>query len=441
MTRYLIKNGRVIDPANKIDDILDILISDGRIEKVGKNLDDKAQTIDAKGMIVAPGLVDMHTHLREPGREDEETIHSGTRAAIKGGFTSVACMPNTEPPLDNPAIIKTLKDIIKKDAMANTFIIGTITEARAGKRATDFHKMKKEGVVAVSDDGSSIEDEKVMSEALEQSREENLLIIAHCEDSKMSGGGVMNHGFTATKLGLKGIPSESEYESIKRDVELAKRSSTRIHIAHVSAKESVDIIRRAKKEGVKVTAETAPHYFSLTEECCATYDTNTKMNPPLRSKEDVEELKRGLKDGTIDVIATDHAPHTDSEKDVEFAFAPFGIIGLETALSLSIMELVDKNILSWTELITKMSVNPSNILGIDRGSLKKSSIADIVIINPDKEYTYTKDSIESKSKNSPFISWVLKGRVEKVFIGGKPITYETTESKDSGKQKNLAKLL
>ncbi|MDP2929150.1 MAG: amidohydrolase family protein, partial [Candidatus Omnitrophota bacterium] len=259
--------------------------------------------------------------------------------------------------------------------------------------------------------------------------------------SKMSGGGVMNHGFTATKLGLKGMPSESEYESIKRDVELAKRSSTRIHIAHVSAKESVDIIRRAKKEGVKVTAETAPHYFSLTEECCATYDTNTKMNPPLRSKEDVEELKRGLKDGTIDVIATDHAPHTDSEKDVEFAFAPFGIIGLETALSLSIMELVDKNILSWTELITKMSVNPSNILGIDRGNLKKGSIADVIIIDSNKEYTYTKESVESKSKNSPFISWVLKGRVEKVFVGGKPITYETTESRDSGKQKNLAKLL
>ena len=424
MTKYLIKNGRVIDPANKIDDILDILISNGRIEKVGKDLNDKAETIDAKGLIVAPGLVDMHTHLREPGREDEETICSGTRAAIKGGFTSVACMPNTEPPLDNPAIIKTLKEIIKKDARVNTFIIGTITEGRAGKRATDFHKMKKEGVVAVSDDGSSIEDEKVMSEALEQSREENLLIIAHCEDRKVSGSGVMNHGFTATKLGLKGIPSESEYEPIKRDVELAKRSSARLHIAHVSTKESVDIIRRAKKEGVKVTAETAPHYFSLTEECCATYDTNTKMNPPLRSKEDVEELKKGLKDGTIDVIATDHAPHTDSEKDVEFAFAPFGIIGLETALSLSIMELVEKKILSWTGLITKISVNPSNILGIDRGSLKKGSIADVVIIDPNKEYTYTKDSIESKSKNSPFISWVLKGSVERVFVGGKPVNYK-----------------
>lgn len=418
MAKYLIKNGRVIDPANKIDDILDVLISDGKIEKTGKNLSDKAELIDAKGMIVAPGLVDMHTHLREPGREDEETILTGTLAAIKGGFTSVACMPNTEPPLDNPAIIKLLKDIIKKDARANVFIIGSITEGRAGKRATDFHKMKKEGAVAVSDDGSSVDDEMVMSGALEQSKEEELLVIGHCEDRKMSGNGVMNHGFTATKLGLKGISSESEYERVKRDIELAKRASARIHIAHVSTKESVGIIRRARGEGVKVTAETAPHYLTLTEEFCATYDTNTKMNPPLRSKEDAEELKRGLKDGTIDVIATDHAPHTDSEKDVEFAFAPFGIIGLETALSLSAMELVEKKVFSWPELIVKMSVNPSKILGIDRGSLKKGSVADIVIIDPDREYAYTKDSVVSRSKNSPFINWILKSKVSKVFVGG-----------------------
>ena len=420
--KYLIKNGRVIDPANKIDDILDILISDGKIEKTGKSLSDKAELIDAKGMIVAPGLVDMHAHLREPGREDEETILTGTLAAIKGGFTSIACMPNTEPPLDNPAIIKSLKDIIKKDARANVFIIGAITEGRAGKRATDFHKMKKEGAVAVSDDGSSVDDEAVMSSALEQSKEEGLLIIEHCEDRKISGNGVMNHGFTATKLGLKGIPSESEYERVKRDIELAKKFSARIHIAHVSTKESVDIIRRAKKEGVRVTAETAPHYLALTQECCVTYDTNMKMNPPLRSKEDAEELKKGLKDGTIDVIATDHAPHTDSEKDVEFAFAPFGIIGLETALSLCAMELVEKKVLSWPELIIKMSVNPSSILGIDRGGLKKNSIADIVIIDPNKEYTYTKDSIMSRSKNSPFINWILKGKASKVFVGGKPVS-------------------
>jgi dihydroorotase len=424
--KYLIKNGRVIDPANKIDGILDILISDGKIEKVGKNIEEpgsvKPTGLDAKGMIVAPGLVDMHTHLREPGREDEETVLTGTLAAIKGGFTSIACMPNTEPPLDNPAIIKSLKDIIKRDARANVFIIGSITEGRAGKRATDFDKMKKSGAVAVSDDGSSVDDETVMSGALEQSKEENLLIIEHCEDRKISGNGVMNHGFTATKLGLKGIPSESEYVRVKRNIELAKKASARIHIAHVSTKESVDIIRRAKAEGVKVTAETAPHYFTLTEECCATYDTGTKMNPPLRSREDVEELKRGLKDGTIDVIATDHAPHTDSEKDVEFAFAPFGIIGLEMALSLSVMELVEKKILSWPELIVKMSVNPSKILGIDRGNLKKGSAADIVIIDPDMEYTYTKNSVVSRSKNSPFINWILKSRVSKVFVGGKLMT-------------------
>ena len=420
MTNYLIKNGRVIDPANKVDDIIDILISDGKIEDIDKGIISKdCEIIDAKGLIVSPGLVDMHTHLREPGREDEETILTGTRASLKGGFTSVACMPNTEPPLDNPAIIKSLKDIIKNSALTNVFIVGTITESRTGKRPTDFHKMKKENVAAVSDDGSSVEDANVMMEALQQSVEENILIIEHCEDSKISAGGVMNHGFTATKLGLRGIPAKAEYERVRRDIELAKKASAPIHIAHVSTKESAELIRKAKKEGVKVTAETAPHYFSLTEECCSAYDTNTKMNPPLRTEEDVEAIKSALKDGTIDCIATDHAPHTDSEKDVEFDFAPFGIIGLETALSLSIMELVDKKILSWGDLITKMSVNPSKILGIKRGTLKKGSIADIVIIDPGKEYTYTKESIESKSKNSPFINWILKGRASSVFVGGR----------------------
>lgn len=417
--KYLIKNGRVIDPANKIDDILDILIAEGEIEKVGKNLDEKCEIIDAKNCIISPGLVDMHTHLREPGREDEETVLTGSRAAIKGGFTSVACMPNTEPPLDNPAIIKSLKEIIEKDAMVNVFIVGTITEGRAGKRPTDFHKMKREGAVAVSDDGSSVEDEKVMFEALKQSKEEDLLIIEHCEDLKISAGGVMNYGFTAAKLGLRGIPAKSEYERVKRNIELAKKASSNIHIAHVSTKESLSLIRKAKEAGVKVTAETAPHYFSLTEECCTAYDTNTKTNPPLRTKEDVEAVKKGLKDGTIDVIATDHAPHTDSEKDVEFDFAPFGIIGLETALSLSIMELIEKNILSWPDLIMKISVNPSKILGIKRGALKKGSIADIAIIDPGRVYTYTKDLIESKSKNSPFINWILKGRTVSAFVGGR----------------------
>lgn len=421
MEKYLIKNGRVIDPANNIDDDLDILISGGKIETAGKNIKDAAAKIlDAKGKIVAPGLVDMHVHLREPGREDEETVFTGTRAAVKGGFTAIACMPNTEPPLDNPAIIKSLKDIIEKDAACSVFVVGCITEGRAGKRPTDFHKMIKEGVLAVSDDGTSVDDEKVMAEALQQSREEGLLIIEHCEDRKLSGNGVMNQSFTATKLGLRGIPRSAEYEVVRRDIELAKEASSRIHIAHVSTKEAVDLIRKAKKDGVKITAETAPHYFSLSEECCATYDSNTKMNPPLRSKIDVAALKEGLKDGTIDVIATDHAPHTDNEKDVEFDFAPFGIIGLETALSLAIMELVEQKILSWSELIKRMSVNPAKILGVNGGTLKKGAVADVVIIDPAREYTYSKDSVQSKSKNSPFINWILKGQAVSLFVRGRP---------------------
>jgi len=422
MSKYLIKNGRVIDPANNIDGSLDVLISDGKIEKVEKDISAPgSEIIDAKGCIVAPALVDMHAHLREPGREDEETVLTGTRAAIKGGFASVACMPNTEPPLDNPAIIRSLKEIIAKDALCNVFIIGATTEGRAGKRPTDFHKMKKEGAVAVSDDGSSIEDASVMNEALTQSKEEGLLIIEHCEDKKLSGSGVMNQSFTATKLGLRGIPASSEYEMVARVIESAKNMSCAIHIAHVSTKGSVDAIRKAKSSGVKVTAETAPHYFSLTEECCATYDTNMKMNPPLRSKEDVAAIKEGLKDGTIDVIATDHAPHTDNEKDVEFDYAPFGIIGLETSLSLSIMELVETKTLSFSELIKKLSVNPAKLLGIGRGTLKQGSCADIVIIDPKKEYTYTKESIGSKSKNSPFINWILKGKATLVLVGGRPV--------------------
>lgn len=422
MGKYLIKNGRVVDPANNIDDCLDVLISGGKIERVGKDISaEEAEVIDAKNCIVAPGLVDMHVHLREPGREDEETVFTGSRAAVKGGFTTVACMPNTEPPLDNPAVIKLLKEIIEKDALCNIYVVGCATEGRAGKRPTDFHKMKKEGVVAVSDDGSSIDDEKVMAETLAQSKEEDLLVIEHCEDKKISAGGVINESFTATKLGLRGISKASEYEMVRRDLELAGKLQCKIHIAHVSARESVELIRKAKKNGVKVTAETAPHYFSLTEECCATYDTNTKMNPPLRSKDDVEAIKEGLKDGTIDAIATDHAPHTDSEKDVEFDFAPFGIIALETALGLSIMELVEKNIISWSGLITKMSVNPARILGIKKGTLKKGAVADIVIIDPNKEYKYTKDSVRSKSKNSPFINWILKGKAALVFVAGKVV--------------------
>lgn len=418
--KYLIRNCRLVDPVNRIDDIQDILIADGVINKIGKDLNIKAdEIIDAKGKIAAPGLIDMHVHLREPGREDKETVRTGSRAAIRGGFTSVLSMPNTEPSIDNPKMVKLLKEIIDRNALCNVFIAGAITQGREGKKLTDFNLMKKEGIVAVTDDGSSVEDDGIMTEALKKAAAASVIVIDHCEDKKLSAGGVINKGFMSTKMGLRGISKESEYAIVKRDIELAAKLKTRIHIAHVSCKESVDLIRNAKKDGIAVTAETAPHYFALTEECCVTYDTNTKMNPPLRTGDDIESIKKGLSDGTIDAIATDHAPHTDSEKGVEFDLAPFGIIGLETALSLAAMELVDKKYLSWADLILKMSANPANILGLKRTGLKAGSVADIVIIDPDKEYIYKKDAIESKSKNSPFVNWKLKTKITDVFVGGK----------------------
>ncbi len=418
--KYLIKSGRLIDPANKIDGTLDVLISDGKIDKVGKSLNAKqAKVIDAKGKIVAPGFVDMHTHLREPGREDEETVRTGTRAAIRGGFTSVCCMPNTEPAIDRPETVDMLRSAINRDALCNVFIIGAITEGRGGKKLCDFKGMKKEGIVGVSDDGSSVDDENVMTAALKEAKKNSLIIIEHCEDMKISGEGVVNKGFISTKMGLRGIPREAEYERVKRDIELARQTDAAIHIAHVSCKESVDIIRKAKQKKVKLTAEAAPHHFTLTDECCVTYDTNTKMNPPLRTKEDVYAIKKAISEGTIDIIATDHAPHTDAEKDVEFDFAPFGIIGLETALSLAVAEFIDTKTMGWNRLIEALSAGPAGILGINKGSLKSGSAADVIIIDPEKEYIYKKELIESKSKNSPFINWTLKARVSHVFVAGR----------------------
>jgi len=420
--RYLIKNGHVIDPANKIDGTLDILISGGKIERLARSISDKCdETIDAKGKIVAPGLIDMHVHLREPGREDEETVRTGTRAAIRGGFTAILSMPNTEPAMDSQKTMVGLKDKIKKEAMAAVFIAGAVTEARAGKKLSDIRGMKKEGIIAISDDGSSVEDEGLMLEALKIAKDEGLLFIDHCEYSPLSARGVMNKGFMSTKMGLRGIPREAEYKKVEADIKLARKASAGIHIAHVSCKETIDIIRKAKKDGVRVTCEVTPHHFALTDECSATYDTNTKMNPPLRTGEDVAAVKQGLADGTIDAIATDHAPHTDSEKDVEFDCAPFGVIGLETSLSLAVAELVDKKILGWAELISRMSVNPAKVLKIEGGNLKIGSPADIVIIDPAKEYVYKRDMVESKSRNSPFLDWQLKARVSWVFVGGKPV--------------------
>ncbi len=417
----LIKNGRVIDPANKRNGIFDILIERGKITKVAENIDKEAgEIIDAKDKIVIPGLIDMHVHLREPGREDIETVASATRAALSGGITSLSCMPNTYPAIDNCSEMKRLRDITKKDAACFVFITGAITKERAGVEIVDMKAMKKEGAVALSDDGNAVQDGAVMREALKKAKENNILLISHCENKNISKNGVINEGMTATKLGLRGIPKKAEYEFVERDIKLAGKTGAKIHIAHVSAKESVEIIRRAKKEGILVTAEAAPQHFSLEESACETYDTRTKMNPPLRSAEDVKAIKEGLKDGTIDAIASDHAPHGKHEKEIEFDMAAFGIIGLETSLALSIINLVDKKIISWGRLIELMSVNPARILDLKhKGSLSDASDADITIIDPEKEWVYTRDSIRSKSKNSPFINRRFKGKVVGVIIGGK----------------------
>ncbi|MFA6217462.1 MAG: dihydroorotase [Candidatus Omnitrophota bacterium] len=418
--KILIKNGRVVDPANKIDKVCDVLVEDTLIAEVAIGIKAKADTvIDASGKVVMPGLVDMHVHLREPGREDKETIASGTHAALKGGVTSVLAMPNTNPPMDTLERIGILQGIIAKSAHANVFICGAITKGRLGKELTDIAALKKQGIVAISDDGSSVESEQVMLEALKSALRCNVAVICHCEDKSLSAGGVINLGSISTRLGVRGISRESEYTRVERDIQLAENTAAPVHIAHVSCKESVEIIARAKKRGVRVTAETAPHYFSLSEEFLLGYDTNLKMNPPLRSRADVEAIKKGLKDRTIDVIASDHAPHTEHEKAIEFDRAEFGVIGLETELAVSITELVSPGIISWDVLVAALSLNPARILGINKGTLSSGSDADIIVVSPDQKWSVQKENIASLSKNSAFLGKNLSGVVIYTICNGK----------------------
>ena len=416
----LIKNGRVVDPVNDTDKEQDVLLKDSKIFKVAKNIKEKAdQVIDARGKIVMPGIVDMHVHLREPGREDKETVLSATKAGLKGGVVSMLAMPNTQPAIDSIDNIKLLKSIIKKSAQANVFISGTITVGRLGRELTSISDFKKEGVLAITDDGSSVDDKELLLKALTEAKENKVLTICHCEDKALSHNGVVNLGFTSTISGLRGIPNEVEYKRVERDIKIAEKAGASIHIAHVSCKESVDIIARAKKKGIHVSAETAPHYFSLDETALLGYDTKMKINPPLRNKDDVVAIREGLKSGVIDVIASDHAPHTDSEKDIEFDHAEFGTIGLETELAVSITELISSGLLNWPGLVKKLTYNPSRILGLDKGTLKEGSAADIIIVDPDKEWTVKRQDFISKSKNSAFIGKKLKGRVDYTILKGK----------------------
>ncbi len=417
--KLLIKNGLVIDPANNIEETMDILVSGAKISRVEKSITSEAdKAIDAKNKIVMPGLVDMHVHLREPGRGDKETVASGTKAAAKGGVTSVLTMPNTLPAIDCVENVKLLKDIIKRTADVDVFMVGAITLGREGKELCDIATLKKEGVIAISDDGSSVDSDELLLKALTKAKKEKIIVICHCEDQALSSKGVVNLGFTSTRLGLKGVSCESEYKRVERDIRLAEKAGAAIHIAHLSCKESIEVIKKAKKKGIKVTAETAPHYFSLNEDDVLDYNTNMKINPPLRSKLDADAIKQGLKEGTIDVIASDHAPHTENEKEIEFEHAASGSIGLETELAVSATELVHTGLLSWSDLVKKMCSEPAKISGIDKGSLSAGCDADIAIVSPDKEWIVKKRNLVSKSKNSAFLGKKLKGLVECTICKG-----------------------
>lgn len=416
----LIKGGRVIDPSQGLDEKLDILVADGKIKEIGKKLTTGkgVEAIDAKGMIVSPGLIDMHVHLRDPGLEYKEDIVTGTRAAAAGGFTSVACMPNTKPVNDNKAVTSYIIAKAKAEGLVNVFPVGCITQGMKGENLAEMGDMKEAGCVAVSDDGRPVSNPELMRRALEYAKGMGIMLISHSEDLGLSADGQMNDGFTATELGLKGIPWVAEDAAIARDVFLAEFTNSPIHVAHVSTKGAVRIIRDAKARGVKVTCETGPHYFTLTEDAVRGYDSNAKMNPPLRAAEDVEAIRAGLADGTIDAIATDHAPHHMDEKDVEFVLASNGTIGLETSLPLSLV-LVDDKVFDLNALITAMSLNPARILGIDRGTLAPGSVADITIIDPDAVWTVEAEKLASRSKNSPFLGKEMKGRATYTIVDGK----------------------
>ena len=417
----LIKNGRVIDPSQSLDMVSDIYVQGDRVREISERIDTprKSDTvIDASGQIVAPGFVDIHVHLREPGYEHKETIKTGCLAAAAGGFTSIVCMPNTNPINDNASVTEYILLKARTEGIVNVFPIGAITKGEKGKELADIGEMCEAGCVGISDDGMPVTDSGLMRKAMEYVKPFGIPVITHAEDTGLSAGGVMNEGFVSTELGLRGIPAASEEVGVVRDIILCELTGTPLHICHVSTRGSVRLVREAKKRGAKVTAEATPHHFTLTDKLVYGYNTDAKMNPPLRTQEDVDAILEGIADGTIDVIATDHAPHSQDEKNVEFDLAPFGIVGLETALSLS-LELVEKGIITLEEMIKKLTVAPSEIVGIERGTLVLGSIADLVVFDPGMSCTVNPEEFFSKSRNTPFSGWELKGVVSNTIVSGK----------------------
>ena len=424
MTRpILIRGGRVIDPSRNSDGIADVYLQDGKVVSVGRNIvgEDGAQIIDATGRVVAPGLIDLHVHLREPGQEDRETVATGAMAAAAGGFTAVCAMPNTDPVLDNQGAIGFVISQAQKAGKARVYPIGTVSLGQNGETLSEFGELVGAGAVAVSDDGRPVMTSHMMRTALEYARTFGIPVADHCEDMSLAHGGSMHEGIVSTRLGLKGIPSAAEEIMVARDIILAELTGGHVHLCHMSTRGSVELIRRAKEKGLKVTAEATPHHFTLTHEACEGYDTNAKMNPPLREAEDREAIRQGLKDGTIDVIATDHAPHHYDAKEREFDEAPNGIVGLETAFGLTMSELVLSGLLTLPELVYRMSTLPARLFRLPGGTLAVGAPADVVILDPAVQWVVEPGAFFSKSRNTPFAGRTLTGRADLTIVRGRVV--------------------
>ncbi|HTB82287.1 MAG TPA: dihydroorotase [Candidatus Sulfotelmatobacter sp.] len=455
MNSLLLTGGRVIDPANHFDSIADVLITDGKISAVGKNLSSPAgcDIFDAKGKIVCPGLIDLHVHLREPGQTAKENIATGTAAAARGGFTSIVCMPNTSPAIDSAGTVVLIQERARENGVVNVFITGAITKNIAGEELAPIGGLKKAGVVAITDDGHCVQNNELMRRACEYAKMFDLPLFDHCQDYSLVTDGVMHEGYWSLALGLRSWPAAGEEMIVARNILLAELTGAKIHCQHLSAAGSVKLLREAKKRGVPVSGEACPHHFTLTDAAIAgsekfwaddgkilapsqnnalphwpSYDTNFKMNPPLRTATDREAILEGLADSTIEILCSDHAPHCDYEKEVEFSHAPFGITGLETELALSLMQLVHTKRISLNDLVAKFTVNPARLLNLNKGTLSIGADADVTVFDENAEWTYNREDSASKSKNNPFFGWTLKGRNVATIVGGKIVWSEQNEA-------------